>query len=429
MFKQRFYYSLFLLFPTFIACKGPQDEILNSSNDSVNQDYYSLETCETLIGPGVPDFYSKYFKCVTINMSETGNYINIYFNGLAPYDSWYYAQGDPNQIPYESQGPGYFQIPGAFIQEMDYVMSIPINPIPRSQSNDWIDGQQVNGEVDGGVEYPMGSAGAALNGVNMFNPCASPPDIIEDEAYTFDLYSGHPAGQSGIYHYHTTSSGPLEVLASKNLTDSTVPGQGDIELYGMMCDGVPVLGCKELDGSDLIPSDWDAQNGHVHDIVDEEGTVHFYNRYHTHICYDEITEEDTDGNGFQEHEFTPEISYYTFPGQNNMYVCNVGNEPIEPDAVLSSGNELYPIKSDLISSYPNPFNPIVTINYSVNNFINVNLSIIDINGIIIETLVNEKLSPSDYELVWDASEYPSGIYFIKYQTLGFQEIQKITLLK
>ena len=77
MFKQRFYYSLLLLFPTFIACKGPQDEILNSSNDSVNQDYYSLETCETLIGPGVPDFYSKYFKCVTINMSETGNYINI----------------------------------------------------------------------------------------------------------------------------------------------------------------------------------------------------------------------------------------------------------------------------------------------------------------------------------------------------------------
>ena len=71
----------------------------------------------------------------------------------------------------------------------------------------------------------------------------------------------------------------------------------------------------------------------------------------------------------------------------------------------------------------------VTINYSVNNFIKVNLSIIDVNGNVIETLVNEKLPPSDYELVWDASEYPSGIYFIKYQTLGFQEIQKITLLK
>ena len=418
-----------IILPTLIACKGPQDEILSSNNESVNEDFYSLETCETSIGPGVPEFYSKYFKCVTINMSESGQYVNIYFNGLAPYESWYYSQGNPNQIPYESQGQGYFQIPGAFIQEMDYVMSVPVDPIPRNQSNNWITAYEVNGEVDGGVEYPMGPAGTALNGVSMFNPCASPPDIIEDEAYTFDLYSGHPAGSSGIYHYHTSSSGPLEVLESNGLTQNTIPGQGQIEMYGIMCDGVLVLGCTELDGSQINSSDWDAQNGHVHDILDEEGTVHFHNRYHTHICYDEITEEDNDGNGFEDHEFTPEISYYTFPGQSNNYVCGVSSQPLEDDSDLSFNNDLMPVISSLVSSYPNPFNPIVTINYTVTNFQNINLSIVDLNGNLVEALVNEKVAPADYSLVWDAGQYPSGIYFIQYKTEGFIENQKITLLK
>ena len=149
-----YHLKFFLLIFIFVACEGPNepnkknmgctdplasnynenatedDGSCEYENDGGQDDFYSLESCETFIGPGVPEFYSKYFKCVTINMSESGEYVNIYFNGLAPYESWYYTQGDPNQIPYESQGDGYFQIPGAFIQAMDYVMSIPVNPIP-----------------------------------------------------------------------------------------------------------------------------------------------------------------------------------------------------------------------------------------------------------------------------------------------------------
>jgi hypothetical protein len=44
----------------------------------------------------------------------------------------------------------------------------------------------------------------------------------------------------------------------------------------------------------------DAQNGHVHDMVDENGTTHFTNRYHTHICTEQFTN----------HKFTPELMYY-----------------------------------------------------------------------------------------------------------------------
>lgn len=38
--------------------------------------------------------------------------------------------------------------------------------------------------------------------------------------------------------------------------------------------------------------------------------------------------------GIQEHEFTPEISYYTFPRESNTYVCIAGNEPLESDVKI-----------------------------------------------------------------------------------------------
>jgi hypothetical protein len=92
------------------------------------------------------------------------------------------------------------------------------------------------------------------------------------------------------------------VLELAGLTESTTPGSADIELFGIMCDGTVMLGCTELDGSAPDTADLDAQGGHVADIVDEEGTTHFTNRYHTHVCA-------------SIHEFAPEIQYYdTCPG-------------------------------------------------------------------------------------------------------------------
>ena len=44
-----------------------------------------------------------------------------------------------------------------------------------------------------------------------------------------------------------------------------------------------------------------------------------------------VTEEDTDGNGYQEHEYTPESSYYISNGTGNNNVCGAMSSPIEPD--------------------------------------------------------------------------------------------------
>jgi hypothetical protein len=393
---------------------------------------YTLDNCETNISGNTPEFFQKYFQCVDASLSESGNYINVYFTGLAPYESWYYASGNPNHIDWVSQGTGYFQIPNAYITEYDYVISIPVDPVAR-----FIDISQddVDGEVGtSNFEYPMGSVGSALNGVNMFNPCASPPDVIEDEAYTFDYYSGHPAGASGIYHYHTTSKGPLDVLEYKGIISTPIVGSGEIEVYGIMCDGVVVMGCTELDGSAPYTSDWDAQNGHHHDMVDEEGTTMFEDRYHTHICYDEITEDDTDGNGYQEHEFTPEISYYKTEGMGQSYNrCAAMSSPIEDDMV-ALGDEITPSDFALYQNYPNPFNPTTTIDYDLTQSGAVDLAIYDLMGHRVRTLVYGNQKSGFKTIVWDATNdfgqpVSAGMYFYTLNTTEGVLTQKMLLLK
>jgi hypothetical protein len=83
----------------------------------------------------------------------------------------------------------------------------------------------------------------------------------------------------------------------------------------------------------------------------------------------------------------------------------------------------------LEQNYPNPFNPTTNIRYSVAALANVKLSVYDILGREIATLVNENQVAGTYNVVFNASKLTSGIYFYKLQ-VGSQTItKKLTLLK
>ena len=47
----------------------------------------------------------------------------------------------------------------------------------------------------------------------------------------------------------------------------------------------------------------------------------------------------------------------------------------------------------------------------------------------VETLVNEKLEAGSYKIEWNASNYPSGMYFYKIQVGDFSEVKKMILVK
>jgi 5-hydroxyisourate hydrolase-like protein (transthyretin family) len=84
----------------------------------------------------------------------------------------------------------------------------------------------------------------------------------------------------------------------------------------------------------------------------------------------------------------------------------------------------------LAPPYPNPFNPITTINIQVEMEHATSLHIFDMNGRVVETLINnELLHPGHYKLQWNANPYSSGVYFIQLTNGISSQIQKAVLIK
>jgi hypothetical protein len=80
-------------------------------------------------------------------------------------------------------------------------------------------------------------------------------------------------------------------------------------------------------------------------------------------------------------------------------------------------------------NYPNPFNPVTKINYSIPKSSNVKISIFDILGQNVESLVNEKQDAGTYSVEFDASKLSSGVYYYKIEAGEFTSIKKMTLVK
>ena len=91
-------------------------------------------------------------------------------------------------------------------------------------------------------------------------------------------------------------------------------------------------------------------------------------------------------------------------------------------------NEI-PIEYSLSQNYPNPFNPTTTITFQIPELSFVTLKVYDVLGNKIATLVNEEKPVSSYEVEFNATTLPSGIYFYRVQAGTFVETKKMVLLK
>ncbi|MCX6163006.1 MAG: T9SS type A sorting domain-containing protein [Ignavibacteriae bacterium] len=148
---------------------------------------------------------------------------------------------------------------------------------------------------------------------------------------------------------------------------------------------------------------------------------------------------------------------------NGFTICNIGNDQLNP-MVVSNGNlgcfvvwqdyrsgnnfDIYatgfntsgfivsvagettnPDEFALLQNYPNPFNPATTINYQLPNTGNVKLTVYDALGHEAGVLVNESQNAGNYNIVWNASGFPSGVYFYRLEAGSFVSNKKMILLK
>ena len=130
--------------------------------------------------------------------------------------------------------------------------------------------------------------------------------------------------------------------------------------------------------------------------------------------------------GFDDSE-TAYISY-------GVNLENLSTMSINTGVVMSAGDDIVPGVFKLHQNYPNPFNPVTMIQFDVPKRADLVLSVYDLLGRRVKTLVKENLDIGTYNVKWsgtsDSGEMlPSGMYFYELNSSEFHSVKKLILVK
>ena len=112
-------------------------------------------------------------------------------------------------------------------------------------------------------------------------------------------------------------------------------------------------------------------------------------------------------------------------GTDNVWLIKTdSNGNLETSTIVG-----LPTNYTLSQPYPNPFNPTTTIEFSIPQTEFVTVKVYNIAGHEITTLINDELSTGNHSIQWDGSHQPSGVYFVKIESISFVQTRKMVLLK
>ena len=126
--------------------------------------------------------------------------------------------------------------------------------------------------------------------------------------------------------------------------------------------------------------------------------------------------------GVQDTSLIPEWMFNGPIAVSGIYEQNCSEMRKDDDINMPEKFILYP-------AYPNPFNPSTTIRFNVEARHASQLQIFDVSGRMVDELVNQKLTPGQHEIVWNADGFSSGVYFVRLENGSLSQTQKIILMK
>jgi len=136
--------------------------------------------------------------------------------------------------------------------------------------------------------------------------------------------------------------------------------------------------------------------------------------------------------GYCELGETPEFALLKSNGEMINLFGNVSsweNNGISMVDILTTEDMSIPSVVTLSSAYPNPFNPSTQVSFSIPEDMDVSLTVYDMQGRIVETLVSGFSNKGTYDVQWDASNTSSGIYMITLETSSEAKTTKVVLVK
>ncbi len=152
----------------------------------------------------------------------------------------------------------------------------------------------------------------------------------------------------------------------------------------------------------------------------DSGSVEINSREETELFF----------SGIVPNEGTTNTLMFTVFPENAIQLVRVVSLILEPS--LSIRTSPFSKAFSINSAFPNPFNPVTTIQFTlpmVETWHAVSLQIYDITGTLVETLMDEKLEPGQHTVKWNGTGFSSGVYFLKLEAGSFSKVEKLMLIK
>ncbi len=132
-------------------------------------------------------------------------------------------------------------------------------------------------------------------------------------------------------------------------------------------------------------------------------------------------------------------------GETSLYVPSTGAAFWQPNPIPAPGETLtmtedlncggiveaneIPVSFELKGAFPNPFNPTTTIEFALPTTEMVSLSVFNINGQLVNTLVNGAMDAGNHSVTFDASNLSSGVYLYTIEAGAYTATNKMVLVK
>jgi 1,4-alpha-glucan branching enzyme len=126
---------------------------------------------------------------------------------------------------------------------------------------------------------------------------------------------------------------------------------------------------------------------------------------------------------------TTTIDSIILPAFTAKVYSNMSDSALLLISDVKEGANYLPKRFEVLQNYPNPFNPQTKIRYQTSEVSHVTLKVFNVLGQEVVTLVDEMKHPGEYEVTWDASKQPSGVYFYKFTAGKFTTVNKMLLIR
>jgi len=251
-------------------------------------------------------------------------------------------------------------------------------------------------------------------------------NTIEDEEwamFTYDLSAFITPGMTAYIAFRETVADNLNDGAFVAL-DNVMVGYGAREMPEGFTSGRPAQGSRDL--NHVINNTPNFNTGAAQVIEHEERHLMHYNVYVDGNLEGTTTELTYDVMGLAAGDYTFGVAAYYSSGNES--------DIITVDYNVDADDPVIPAVTTLKGNYPNPFNPVTKIAFSLSEDANVTIDIYNVRGEKIKTLIDGAMAADNYLVNWNGTDdnqnsVASGVYFYKMKAGRYTSTKKMILMK